>query len=283
VVEQNRWYHIALSYNATDSIGTVYLDGSAIGTIKNSHSNLQSRLCVGCADVYQQTSHFQGYIDEVRVSDVQRYTSDFTVPNQEFSVDGNTVALYHFNETVGSQSFTDQSSNSFNITAGGNAETNNSSFVANTALVICPSEEVQIMASGGTSYSWTPTTGLDDASSATPTASPSSTTTYTGEIGRAENSCIASIPVVVTIDNCTGLLAKDLANTIKVFPNPTKDVISISSDHITIEKVELFSIDGRVVMESRQDMLDVSTIHSGQYFLVIHTLKGTTSQKIIVE
>jgi hypothetical protein len=41
---------------------------------------------------------------------------------------------------------------------------------------ICPGGSVTISASGGVSYLWTPAVSLDDATSATPTASPSSTT-----------------------------------------------------------------------------------------------------------
>lgn len=38
---------------------------------------------------------FKGTIDEVRVSDIARYTSDFTPPTEPFTTDANTVALWH--------------------------------------------------------------------------------------------------------------------------------------------------------------------------------------------
>lgn len=43
---------------------------------------------------------------------------------------------------------------------------------------ICIGASTKLSASGGDSYAWTPATGLDDTSSATPTASPKSTTKY---------------------------------------------------------------------------------------------------------
>jgi hypothetical protein len=56
-------------------------------------------------------------------------------------------------------------------------------------------------ATGGTApytYSWTPTTGLDDATAANPTAEIGSTTTYTVTVTDA-NGCTASASVVLTV------------------------------------------------------------------------------------
>ncbi len=65
-------------------------------------------------------------------------------------------------------------------------------------------------ASGGSgsgyTYVWTPATGLDDATAANPTASPSSTTLYTVTVTDA-NGCVApsaSVTVIVPIKVCTG-------------------------------------------------------------------------------
>jgi hypothetical protein len=44
---------------------------------------------------------FSGYLDELRISDVQRYTSAFLVPLMPFLPDANTRGLYHFNEGSG--------------------------------------------------------------------------------------------------------------------------------------------------------------------------------------
>jgi gliding motility-associated-like protein len=57
---------------------------------------------------------------------------------------------------------------------------------------ICEGDTAQLSASGGTSYSWTPTGSLTDPSSATPLAFPNSTTTY-AVVGLDANSCNQSV------------------------------------------------------------------------------------------
>ncbi|MBK8443327.1 MAG: hypothetical protein IPL35_07915 [Sphingobacteriales bacterium] len=56
-------------------------------------------------------------------------------------------------------------------------------------------------ASGGTSYSWSPSTGLSNANIANPTATPSSTTTYTVTV--SNGTCSDTDQVTVTVNNTT--------------------------------------------------------------------------------
>jgi len=63
---------------------------------------------------------------------------------------------------------------------------------------ICTGASTVLGASGGVSYSWSPAAGLSDPSSATPTASPASTTTYTITATDA-NGCSGTDQMTVTI------------------------------------------------------------------------------------
>lgn len=63
---------------------------------------------------------------------------------------------------------------------------------------ICEGEQVQLQASGGTSYSWSPTATLDNSSIAAPTASPLANTTYTVTVSDASN-CTATDDVTITV------------------------------------------------------------------------------------
>jgi subtilisin family serine protease len=53
---------------------------------------------------------FKGYVDEVRISSVVRYPTNF-IPERRFVPDEATVALYHFDEPAGSTRFEDSSGN----------------------------------------------------------------------------------------------------------------------------------------------------------------------------
>lgn len=57
---------------------------------------------------------------------------------------------------------------------------------------------VTLNATGGTSYSWSPTTGLSDPTNATTTANPATTTVYTVTV--TEDGCSATNSVVVTVN-----------------------------------------------------------------------------------
>lgn len=63
---------------------------------------------------------------------------------------------------------------------------------------ICAQTSASLQASGGVTYNWLPTTGLDDPTSATPTATPAQTTTYNVEV-TAANGCKDTASVTVTI------------------------------------------------------------------------------------
>jgi len=64
--------------------------------------------------------------------------------------------------------------------------------------MVCPGIPVQLGASGGTSYTWTPATGLDNASSATPIATPTVSTTYTVLVSN-EMGCMDEAQVTVSL------------------------------------------------------------------------------------
>lgn len=98
------WYHIALVNNA--GTAQMYVDGVATGTttsLAGSFGNSTTDLWVGAgAGAYS----LNGWMDEVRISNIARYTANFT-PTGPFNSDSNTLLLMHMEGTDASTTFTD--------------------------------------------------------------------------------------------------------------------------------------------------------------------------------
>ncbi|MDX2134140.1 MAG: PKD-like domain-containing protein, partial [Saprospiraceae bacterium] len=73
---------------------------------------------------------------------------------------------------------------------------------------ICPGESVTLSATGGTSCSWSPTTGLTGANTCNPVASPSMTTFYTVTVTNAQG-CSGTDVVKVTVSSNQPLICND--------------------------------------------------------------------------
>lgn len=67
-------------------------------------------------------------------------------------------------------------------------------------VAICPATSVQLTASGGDTYDWTPGTGLSDSTIANPIANPTSTITYTVIISNGTTGCVGTDSVTVTVN-----------------------------------------------------------------------------------
>jgi hypothetical protein len=110
VVADNTWHHIAV----TRSGGTlqIYVDGTLDASTNSGPSgnvsyndgrstawpNSDPYLVIGAEkhDAGSGFPSYNGYFDELRISNIRRYTSNFTRPSAPFTPDGNTMALYHF-------------------------------------------------------------------------------------------------------------------------------------------------------------------------------------------
>jgi len=96
------WHHVALVYDKAAGEARIFLDGRRFATQSIGVSNLYNSgypLRVG--------EYFMSAVDEVRISDIARYADDFTPPSVPFVCDGNTRALWHFDEAAGETTFHD--------------------------------------------------------------------------------------------------------------------------------------------------------------------------------
>jgi len=81
----NTWYHVAIVRNS----GTItfYLDGVAVGTSSCAHDlSASTILYIGCRKKPAGPGEFlPGYMDELRISNIARWTSNFTRPIEAYS------------------------------------------------------------------------------------------------------------------------------------------------------------------------------------------------------
>ena len=95
---QREFAHVAASFNSqTQKMFLFYngnnITGSSGETFAVSNNSFTTNVRIG--------TDFVGYIDELRVSDKARYSSDFTTPTKRFRPDGDTVTLIHFDGKKG--------------------------------------------------------------------------------------------------------------------------------------------------------------------------------------
>jgi hypothetical protein len=85
---------------------TVFVDGNNEGSILLGASPTASDIHIGSD--FNNTNNWSGYIDEIRLSDIDRYGgAAYTPATSEFSLDGNTLSLLHLDGTNGSTSILD--------------------------------------------------------------------------------------------------------------------------------------------------------------------------------
>lgn len=105
-ISTNTWYHIAVTRSGSSV--RLFRDGVQQGstftdttTVWPTASN--AKLYIG-RDAY---GDIDGYVDEVRISDTARYTSNFTPESTAFTNDANTLLLVHMDGTDSSSTFID--------------------------------------------------------------------------------------------------------------------------------------------------------------------------------
>ena len=81
-VSANQWYHVALVRNG----GTItpYLNGTAGSSANLGGSSIYSNSSNGPVWGSAGSSYFSGYLDDIRMTNVARYTANFTPPTAAF-------------------------------------------------------------------------------------------------------------------------------------------------------------------------------------------------------
>lgn len=105
----NTWYSIALVRQSTTS--TLYINGNSVGTWADTTSYLVGSVAIGCnAYAATGTPAMYGFIDELRISNVARYSANYSVATEPFVDDIDTLLLCHFDGSAGSINLVDDNS-----------------------------------------------------------------------------------------------------------------------------------------------------------------------------
>lgn len=102
-IAADQWMHVACQRSG--STMTMYVNGVSVGTDTNSQSIVGTNI-IGAANGGSIQS-WNGRIDELRISDIARYSGSFTPPTEPYQNDANTLLLLHMDGTDGSTTFRD--------------------------------------------------------------------------------------------------------------------------------------------------------------------------------
>lgn len=125
VIADGKWHHVAVQRRASDGWLWIYVDGvleaqgdGPDGDISYPDGAAVSNGCDGpCLNdpflVIGAEKHgvdptlrsFSGWIDELRISTVLRYSANFTPAAAPFASDANTATLYHFDDSPGNTAY----------------------------------------------------------------------------------------------------------------------------------------------------------------------------------
>lgn len=115
-VDDGEWHHVAVTRRRSDGQLRLFVDGGLDAEADGPNGDLSYRdgratsfpnsdpfLVLGAEkhDAGPEYPSFAGWLDELRVSTVLRYTGPFVRPTAPFVADGSTAALYHFDEGTG--------------------------------------------------------------------------------------------------------------------------------------------------------------------------------------
>lgn len=132
-VADGTWHHIAVTHSSSTGQLRIFIDGVQRATGTGPTGDVSYRdgratsytndpyLVIGAEkhDAGSAYPSYNGLIDEVRLSNMIRYATDFSRPTQPFTTDANTVALYHLDEGPAGLCAADQTINDSSGASGG--------------------------------------------------------------------------------------------------------------------------------------------------------------------
>lgn len=127
-----KWNHVAGTYDGANI--KVYVNGVLAGTTAKTGNIATTANPFTIGNSSDSAEPFNGFIDEVRVSNIVRYTGAFTPQTTPFTVDANTIFLAHMDEGSGT-TIADSSGNNINLTMSGTTTGWTDGIIPKTGLI----------------------------------------------------------------------------------------------------------------------------------------------------
>lgn len=148
---------------------------------------------------------------------------------------------------------------------------------------ICAKEPVTFTATGAASYTWYPF----NATTATLTSAPTNSAQYT-VIGLDVNGCSNTNTVMVFVEKCLGIANNGSnSNVISVYPNPSTGFVTAKFEFEGQKNIVVMNSVGAVVAEmtseNESEVLNLSDIAKGVYFIKITSKGNSSNHKVIIE
>jgi hypothetical protein len=148
---------------------------------------------------------------------------------------------------------------------------------------VCAGESVNFSAVGASTYSWT--SNFSTVYIGNPVAIvPQSSGIYTVN-GTDANGCIGTANVILSVNECTGLSEQGAENSVRIYPNPVSDKVTIEINNAGESTIEVLDVTGRlvkqVVTNSNNTELNTAGLAGGVYYIRIQSDKLLTVTRLI--
>ncbi len=170
-----------------------------------------------------------------------------------------------------------------------NISSGNDTIICTGHSVVLGSEPTAWGGTQGYIFSWYPVQGLDNPTSANPTASPEETTKYILTVVDG-NGCQRSESVNIIVDVCLGINDQAVLDHVMIYPNPSSGNITLTGLPVNTGEVKISLINsmGMEVMyttiEDRFDSVDIDLesldLPRGVYFFRLMVNKGVLIRKV---
>jgi hypothetical protein len=148
-------------------------------------------------------------------------------------------------------------------------------------MSLCRGESVTLSASGASSYLWNNGDSGGSVTYTLPVDIP-----YIYVVSGTKDGCTRSATITIQVSQCTGITDYTQA-TVRLYPNPTKGMITIDLLNAGEKDLALTDISGRLVIQAvtseRTHTIDLGNVKPGIYFLKVTEPGSVSTIRIVKE